>query len=226
MKLVQTRAPGLETRERRESRSVQLQEQLSREIVDGTLAPGTRLEEQALADRFGVSRTPVREALQALASTGLVQRASGRGMIVATVTQSRLHDMFEVMADLEALCAGYCAKRMTVAERAALEEIHQGSRALVADGDPAGYAEVNTAFHVAIYQGAHNDYLEEMAQITRSRLAPFRGAQFRLESRLQNSFTEHDEIVTAILRGDMAGARRAMISHVEVVGEASEYFTL
>ena len=116
--------------------------------------------------------------------------------------------MFEAMAELEALCAGFAAERMTVTERHALEDIHEKLRVLIQSGDPQEYHEVNEAFHNAIYDGAHNDYLAEMTLSTRSRVQPFRRAQFRNLGRLAKSHVEHDRVVEAILRGETHGRRR------------------
>lgn len=208
------------------SRSEFLYQVLSRDIIDGVIAPGDHLDEVSIAKRFEVSRTPVREALQALISSGLAFRQPHRGVIVESLGRSRLNDMFEVMADIEALCAGYAAERMTAKERYALDASHRDSAALVRDGDPHAYAHFNTEFHNAIYRGAHNDFLAESARATRLRLSPFRGAQFRVDRRLTKSFEEHEQIVDAILRGDADGARGRMIDHVTVVGEASERFAV
>jgi len=208
------------------SRSEFLYQALSRDIVDGVIAPGDHLDEVSIAKRFDVSRTPVREALQALVSSGLAFRQLHRGVIVESLGRSRLNDMFEVMADVEALCAGYAAERMTAKERYALEAMHRDSAALVRDADPQTYGWFNRDFHNAIYDGAHNEFLAESARAVRLRLSPFRGAQFRVDRRMTKSFEEHGQVVDAILRGDAAGARAAMIDHMSVVGEASERFAV
>ena len=123
----------------------------------GALAPGTALDETELARRFAVSRTPVREAIRQLAASGLVETRAHRAAVVARPTPERLTGMFEVMAELEALCAGLAAERMTGAERRELEAAHEELRALIHIGDPQRFHEVNEAFHGAIYAGAHND---------------------------------------------------------------------
>lgn len=208
------------------SRSEYLYQRLSAEIVDGVYTPGDRLDEKSIAERFDVSRTPVREALQALVASGLAFRRRHRGVMVASLGRERLNDMFEVMADIEALCAGYAAERMTAEERYQLDAFHRDSARLVRDGEPQIYATANTTFHNAIYSGAHNGFLAESARSVRQRLNPFRGAQFRLERRMSDSFAEHQKIVDAILRGDADGARDAMNDHVRVVGAASEVFAV
>jgi DNA-binding GntR family transcriptional regulator len=202
------------------TRTETLRAQLADEIVSGALAPGTPLDEQELAARFGVSRTPVREAIRQLSASGLVSVRPHRGAVVALPTPAELNDMFEAMAELEALCAGLAARNMTAAERRGLERLHEELRVLVQQGDPARYHERNEAFHTAIYAGSHNSYLAELTLMTRTRVAPFRRAQFRASGRLGGSYAEHDLIVQAILRGDQAAAAAAMRAHIGIVRDA------
>jgi DNA-binding GntR family transcriptional regulator len=202
------------------TRTESLRLQIADEIVSGVLEPGTPLDEQELATRFGVSRTPVREAIRQLSASGLVSVRPHRGAVVALPTPSQLNDMFEAMAELEALCAGLAARNMTVPERRGLEALHNDLRLLVHEGDPASYHAKNEAFHAAIYAGSHNGYLAELTLMTRIRVAPFRRAQFRATGRLGGSYQEHDLIVQAILRGDHQGAGEAMRAHIGIVRDA------
>ncbi|MBM3526787.1 MAG: GntR family transcriptional regulator [Alphaproteobacteria bacterium] len=195
----------------------ELRLQLADEIVRGALTPGAALDEMELARRFQVSRTPVREAIRQLAASGLVDARAHRGAVVARPTEERLTGMFEAMAELEALCAGLAAERMTAIERRALEEVHERLRALIHVGDPQRFHEVNEAFHNAIYSGAHNAYLSEMTEATRARVQPFRRAQFRTLGRLSKSHAEHDAVVTAIMRGERDRAASAMRAHIGTV---------
>jgi DNA-binding GntR family transcriptional regulator len=208
----------------RKTRAEELRAQLADDIVRGTLAPGQTLDEMELARRFGVSRTPVREAIRQLAASGLVETRPHRGAVVARPSHERILGMFEAMAELEALCAGLAAERMTAGERHALEAVHEQLRVLIQSGDPQRYHEVNEAFHATIYAGAHNDYLAEMTLATRTRVQPFRRAQFRLLGRLAKSHVEHDRVVLAIVRGDRAGAASAMRAHIITVGEEYEAY--
>jgi DNA-binding GntR family transcriptional regulator len=211
-------APG------RKTRAEELRAQLADDIVRGALAPGQTLDEMDLARRFGVSRTPVREAIRQLAASGLVDTRPHRGAVVARPSHERILGMFEAMAELEALCAGLAAERMNSGERHALEAVHEQLRVLIHSGDPQRYHEVNESFHATIYAGAHNDYLAEMTLATRVRVQPFRRAQFRLLGRLAKSHVEHDQIVRAILRGERAGAATAMRAHIMTVGEEYEAY--
>ena len=193
--------------------------QLADDIVRGVLAPGAPLDETELARRFRVSRTPVREAIRQLAASGLIESRPHRGSVVARVDPGHLAGMFEAMAELEALCAGLAAERMTPLERTALDASHEELRTLIKDGDPQRYHEVNEAFHTTVYAGAHNAHLAEVTLATRVRVQPFRRAQFRNLGRLAKSYREHDEVVVAIARGDREGASAAMRRHIMTVGD-------
>jgi len=212
------------TERRGRTRAEELRIRIADEIVDGELLPGATLDEQALAQRFGVSRTPVREAIRKLAASGLVEAPAHRAAIVARPTLERLKQMFDVMAELEALCAGLCAVHMTLVERRDLQSLHGALRELVRRGDPSSYNETNEAFHTAIYAGSHNDYLAEITLATRKRVSPFRRAQFRNLGRLALSYEEHDRVVTAILRGDREGAASSMRAHILTVEVAYERY--
>jgi DNA-binding GntR family transcriptional regulator len=187
------------------------------DIVHGRLLPGTALDETLLAESYGVSRTPTREALRQLEVIGLVEGRARRGAIVADVGERQLDEMFAVMAELEALCARWSAQQMTAAERRDLQAIHTGAAASVARGDRAAYIEANSRFHEAIYRGAHNLFLAEMTLSVRQRLAPFRHAQFETLGRLAKSHAEHDRVTQAIQRGDGDGAAREMRAHLAIV---------
>jgi DNA-binding GntR family transcriptional regulator len=209
----------------RGTRAETLRLQLADEIVRGQLTPGATLDESELARRFNVSRTPVREAIRMLAASGLVEMRAHRAAVVARPNHETLIGMFEVMAELEALCAGYAAERMTASERRAMEDEHENLRVLIQGGDPQRYHEVNEAFHGTIYAGSHNSYLAELTLMTRARVRPFRRAQFRIRGRLSKSHLEHDRVVQAILRGERVMAAQTMYAHIITVGEEYEHYS-
>ncbi|MCX5496297.1 GntR family transcriptional regulator [Kaistia dalseonensis] len=208
----------------RRTRTEDLRLQLADDIVRGIFAPGVQLDEVGLAARYGVSRTPVREALRQLSASGLVEIRPHRGAIVTRLSEERLMEMFIAMAELESICAGLAAEAMSVIDRRELEARHRRLAELVREGDPARYAEGNESFHSAIYAGAHNSYLAELTLATRARLAPFRRAQFRRIGRLSESFDEHERVVEAILRGDRLGAMAAMREHIGTVKDAFDRY--
>ncbi|MBR0642067.1 GntR family transcriptional regulator [Plastoroseomonas hellenica] len=213
-------SPRRRSRLSRPTHAEALATQLAEAIVGGERPPGTALEELQLAAEFGVSRTPVREALRQLAATGLVEHRPRRGAVVARPDTARLHGMFQVMAELEAMVATLCASAMPPRERRALEVLHSSMAEMVRFSRLAEYRAANVEFHRRLYAGSGNAYLAELAGATRQRLAPFRGAQLEAPERLRRSHAEHGEILTAIARGDGATAAAAARLHLRLTEEA------
>jgi DNA-binding GntR family transcriptional regulator len=204
---------------RAHNRSVDLREKIEEEIATGLLAPGTRLDETELATRFGISRTPVREALIQLAATGILEIRPRRGAIVPELAPHRLVEMFEVMAELEAMCGRLAARRMADSDRSELLLAHKACEtALLAEAPDAFYRQ-NEIFHHLIYAGAHNDFLAEQASSLHMRLHPYRRLQLRVRNRMRNSFDEHQHIVDAILSGNADLAAESLRTHVLVQGD-------
>jgi DNA-binding GntR family transcriptional regulator len=203
-------------------------EKLAGEIADailsGDFAPGLRLDEQFLSQRYNVSRTPVREALRQLATTGLIDLRPRRGAVVTQVTQVELEVLFVAMGEMEATCARLAAMSMTPVERRRLQALHDGMAELVRAGEPEPYANANQTFHLMIYAGSHNPVLAEFTAGLRRRLAPFRRVQFRTVGRLPRSHAEHEQVVRAILGADSAAAHATMLHHVSLVEDAFEQF--
>lgn len=206
----------------RQTRTEKLASEIADAILDGTLEPGCRLDEHMLAGRYGTSRTPVREALRQLATTGLIELRPRRGAIVARVTSEQLEILFVAMGELEATCARLSAMSMTPIERRRLGAHYDSMAEMVAQGDVAAYTAANTSLHAMFYAGAHNPVLSEMTAGLRRRLAPFRRAQFRAPGRLALSHAEHGTVVRAVLSGDATAAHAAMLHHVSLVEDAFE----
>lgn len=199
-----------------QKRSVELKKQLEQEIVTGKLRPGTRLDEKTLTERFNVSRTPVREALHQLDSIGLIEILPRRGATVRKVGLRELIEMFEVMAELEGFCGALAAQRMSEAEIDLLRKRHLETTPLVAQGQFDDYYDANVLFHECIYQGSHNSFLAAQTLNLRNRVAPYRRIQLRQPNRLQTSFAEHEEILTAIQSRDADRASELLQAHVTV----------
>src|SRR5574337_247785 len=200
-------------------RSEELSELIEEQIATGARRPGTRLDEQELAAEFGVSRTPIREALIQLAAVGLVEMRPRRGAIVADVGPARLCEMFELMAELEAMCGRLAARRIDDAEQKRLLMAHQACEAARDAQDPDEYYRLNEVFHHRIYEASHNGFLAEQATALHRRLRSYRRLQLRVRNRMQTSYSEHQGIVEAILAGDGERAAEALRSHVAVQGE-------
>lgn len=192
---------------------------LEDDIATGRIAPGARLDEATLAERFGVSRTPIREALQQLAATGLVELRPYRGAVVSSPDPRRLMEMFEVMAELEAMCGRLSARRLTAETQQQLEETLKACARAAEAGNPDTYYFENERFHRALYGASANAFLAEQALLLHKRLAPFRRLQLRVRNRMASSQREHSAIVAAIVAGDETAAADLLRAHVVVQGE-------
>jgi len=186
---------------------------LTEDIVSGRLAPGLKLEELVLAERFQVSRTPIREALRELHARGLIDLQPRKGGIVRSIGLDDLSDMLEAMVELDALCCRISAERMSAVQKKQLQMVQQQSEDCVARGDEAGYLQLNHQFHQLICAGAQNRSLAAMLSNLRERLAPFRAAQTHVERRLPVSNDEHQAILKAILASDAEASYEAMRNH-------------
>ncbi|MGO6901729.1 GntR family transcriptional regulator, partial [Rhizobium ruizarguesonis] len=178
-----------------------------------------RLDETVLATRFGVSRTPVREALMQLDAIGLIEIRPRRGAIVIDPGPHRVYEMFEVMAELEGLAGSLAARRLDKASREAITATHARCEQSAAAGDSDAYYYDNEEFHKAIYAAGRSDFLEEQCLQLHRRLRPYRRLQLRVRNRLSTSFLEHCAIVDAIFAGDGDEARRLLRGHVGIQGE-------
>ena len=188
----------------------QIHAALSAQIVSGQLRPGDPLGESALAGLFSLSRTPVREALQRLDAEGLVERGPRRAFVVRRMTPEALRDLFEALGEVEALCAGLAAQRMTAIARAELAQIIDDD-----SGDHAGYAALNARFHDALRLGAGNQVLAAMLEDLNRRSMPWRNAQFQASARrMESSRREHRAILQAIAAQDGDRAASLMRDHM------------
>ncbi len=199
--------------------SERLRESIEEAIATGRLLPATRLDEVDLATRFGVSRTPIREAFNLLLGEGLIETRPGRGVVVSRVTPERLIEMFEVMAELEVMCAQLAARRMSEEELAAIEKAHAACQGAVDARDPEAYFYANEHFHYAIYTASHNGFLFEQASALQRKLRPYRRLQLRVRNRIQRSFAEHQTIVDALREGNAEQLLTSVRNHVLVQGE-------
>src|SRR5450830_548428 len=200
-------------------RSETLRESIEELIAIGKLAPGQHLDETTLAEQFGVSRTPIREALIQLASMGIIVMRPRRGAIVAEIGPPQLTEMSEVMAEFEAMCGRLAARRMTPVEHTALLAAHHACREARDALDPDTYFYNNEAFHEQIYAGSHNTFLAEQARALHRRLRPYRRLQLRVRDRLKTSFDEHDGVVHAIIAGDSEQTVELLRQHIMIQGQ-------
>ncbi|WP_417838980.1 GntR family transcriptional regulator [Tritonibacter scottomollicae] len=194
-------------------------EQLEALIFNGTYADGDRLDEVRLAEQFGVSRTPLREAFQRLALSGLLELIPRRGAFVRQPGPVELLEMFEVMAELEAVCGRLAALRISEAALAELREANNSCQTAVTAGDVEAYYSENERFHSIIYQQSGNSFLAQEAAKLHKRLQPFRRQQLRFRGRMGQSMSEHEQIVRALEASKAEAAADALRNHVAVQGE-------
>ena len=198
--------------------SAKIRDSLEQRIVEGELNNGKRLDETELSGFYGVSRTPVREALQRLAESGLAEHLPRRGTFVRSPSLSQLVEMFEVMAELECMAIRLATRRATSNDIDALEKDNETCRAAVAANDTKKYYEINARLHGRIYQMSGNSFLANEARRLHDRLRPFRRLQLRVRGRMEESMAEHDIILAALRDGDADRATETMKKHITIVG--------
>jgi len=200
-----------------------VQQKIVNDISHGQLPPGMRLEEEELADRYRVSRTPVREALRQLSALGIVDTKQRQGMVVAERSVEHFNNLLEVVADLEASSARYAAQRMTPAERQTLAALHAQMQSICEQAAAVRFDKANIIFHQSIHAGAHNDILFNGIVQMRMRTLPYTRVEFISERRrMEISYMEHNAIVHAILRRQPEMAYQAMRLHVIDAGHVHE----
>ena len=186
---------------------------LVEEIVSSTLQSGAPLSESALAERFGASRTPVREALSRLHQAQLIERGPRRAFVVRSLQPSDLAELFEAVGEVEAALAALAALRMSEVQRQALLAVLE--EGVGAGGAPEAYGVANTRFHSLIRDGAQNGVLAATLDELALRTFPWRAAQFKARrARLETSRAEHRAIVDAIIDRNPDEARERMRRHI------------
>lgn len=196
-----------------------IRESLEQHIVEGEFKDGERLDEVSLAKRFGVSRTPLREALRMLAGSGLVELIPRRGAFVRHPGLVELLEMFEVMAELEAMCGRHAARRIAPGALAELSIAARACEEAMEHQNPDAYYHRNEEFHQIIYQASGNKFLSTEAGRLQKRLRPFRRMQLRARGRMEQSMKEHAIILGAMESGDAELAASTLRDHVAIQGE-------
>lgn len=200
-------------------RADQILADLEQMIVTGVFADGERLDEIRLSEQFNVSRTPIREALQKLVASGMVEQRPRRGVFVIEPGPVELLEMFEAMAEIEASCGFMAATRITEEELADLRATNNLCKTAVEMNDAHDYYLHNERFHQLIYAASRNSYFEDLALKLQKRLKPYRRMQLHLRGRLEQSMSEHEEILKALTKGDREKVASELRGHVAVQGE-------
>lgn len=189
---------------------------LTDDIATGVLKPGERLDEVRLAERLGVSRTPIREAFNQLIAQKILMSQSGRGVRVTELTREELSQMFEVMYEIEATCARLAAQRLTFLARSEIEQAQKACVAAAEAGDRIEYMRANETFHAAIYRATSNRFIEELASEFRRRTGPFRARRLQTKEDLIASAQSHQELLKDIFSADSEAAAEGMRTHMAI----------
>lgn len=200
---------------------------LEQDIFTGRLTPGASLDEESIARRFAVSRTPVREAMLQLIQSGLVEKQPRQGATVARTDIRNMIQMFEVMSELEGICARFAARRMSQAEKDELADVHARSEAALKAGDQDNYYALSRRFHLLVIHGTHNDELVEMTNRLGIKLVPYRRFQLSYPGRSESNLRDHAAILASILAGQSESAHDLFRKHTTVQGDVlAEYIAL
>ncbi|WP_158807031.1 GntR family transcriptional regulator [Beijerinckia sp. L45] len=196
------------------TRAESLRLKLEEDILARRFIPGEKLDEEALGERFGLSRTPVREALKALTSGGLVEIRPHQGAFVATLTARAIVEMVETMAVLERACAAAAARRHTLADRSTILKAQEACEAASSVADPKVFYKANVVFHETIYRSSQNAFLALQARSLRQRLEPYRRQIASHPGMIERSNVEHRRIIAAVFAMDESAADAAMTNHL------------
>ena len=184
------------------------------EAIDiGIYKPGDRLVESDLADSFGVSRTPIREALQRLETQSLLTR-DGRSLIVSSLDHSQMAELYIVRAELEGLAANLAAKHATSEEVKVLQDMVDSDRKIISD--PSSLARSNRRFHKQIHLASHNRFLIKQLDLVHRSMALMATTSLAADGRGAVAVEEHQAIVTAIAAGDSEEASEKLRDHISI----------
>jgi DNA-binding GntR family transcriptional regulator len=183
-------------------------------IYSQELKPGEAIDELALADEYGISRTPMREALKVLHAEGLVSLEPRRGCTVTELTQQDIDEVFPIMALLEGRCAYEAVKKAKLADIRKVEELHARLEKQAATNDIEKYFELNCVFHEYVQKLAGNNWLERITSDLRKLLKLMRGRQLHLPGRLEQSLAEHRMLLAAFQNRNPAAAEKIMHDHL------------
>jgi DNA-binding GntR family transcriptional regulator len=194
-----------------------IRETLETDILSGRLAPGDPLDERAVMARFGVSRTPVRQAMQQLQRSGLLAVVPRRGMVVTVMTSPEYDASLEVLIELECLAAKLAARRLPHVHRQWLQKALNDGWELALGADVVAYAAWNERFHALVHVCGLNTVLASKIQQLRLALRFPPPATFDVPGHLGHSVADHEHLVRAICEGDETSASKTMELHIRRV---------
>lgn len=200
----------------------QVHERLREDILSGELEPGDVLTETALAESFGVSRGPVREALGRLAAEGLVTITPRRGAIIASLSADEFVEAYQVREALETLAIRLAVPRLDDAGRAQLHDLHQEMIACAQRNEVTAFFEANSRFHAIFLEASGNRKLQEMYRGLMNQMSRYLARSLALRGSLDKSIAEHAAILEAVDAGDAERAAQLLADHIEVPQRVEE----
>ena len=192
---------------------------IRKEVSSGILKPGDQLEVTALAERFGVSRTPIREAIRTLVESGVLETRPRKGSFVRVLSAKQLLDLFQVAAELEGMACRLAALSLTKENVEAIESGLAKCTQAAEFQNNVEYAMANLDFHTAIHNASGNDWLIEQLRQLQINLNSYRSMPYEIRGRLKKSTDEHKIICDAILSGDGEHACNLMRDHMMLQGK-------
>jgi DNA-binding GntR family transcriptional regulator len=185
---------------------------LKEAIRKGTLSPGTRVREVEIAHRFGISRTPARDAIRRLESEGLISFVPRHGAVVSQLDHQATMELYDLREILEGAAAAFAARHASAAEIEELEELIAAEPEL--EKKPDQLADLNQLFHASLYRAAHNRFLERTLIALRDSMALLGGTSLKVKGRFQTAHDEHVAIVSAIAARDVEKAEQMAMAHI------------
>ncbi|MFC7052529.1 GntR family transcriptional regulator [Hansschlegelia quercus] len=164
-------------------------------IMQGELRPGEKVPEEQLCERFGVSRTPIREALKVLAAEGALEILPHRGAIVSRISEEKIAELFPIMASLERLAGSLACERATDADVARVKNLHEQMMACYRSGDEPGYLRFNRLIHETFFEIAGNATLVAFYQQILTRINACRFVVRKKPEHWRNAVAEHEEMI-------------------------------
>lgn len=200
---------------------------LEDDIFSGRLLPECVIDEEVMARRFDVSRTPVREAMLQLVQSGLLEKGARRSARVKGLDLFGLIQVFEVISEFEGLCAKFAARRATDEELEALKQSHALAGEKLNEGNEDEYATLGREFHYLVIKAAHNEFLIDTTNRLALHTRSFRRFQVRRKGRMEANHTDHGAILEAILNRDEESAFNLTREHIVVQGSVlADYISM
>lgn len=194
------------------SRSETAYQQLKRAMQAGELAPGTRIRETEIAEKYNISRTPVREAIRRLEADGLISFVPHHGAVVSKLDHQQTMELYDLREVLEGTAAAFAARHASDAEIAELEELIANEEPI--RNDPQKLADLNRLFHSVLFRAAHNRFLERSLLGLRDSMMLLGKTTLGISGRYETAHAEHSEVVTAIANRDPEAAEAAARKHI------------